>query len=158
MNSLHSTLRLGILLLVLFCSMRLAALTKDVIRSNDQPKSFQSSNEEDSISGGEYVDKVYDALVENPHFHGGNGALLKWLSENIRYPSGCACVQGRVVISFYVEPDGSLSDIEVVRKVDPELDEEALRVVKAMPKWIPAKQNNKPIRAKMTMPIEFRLQ
>ena len=63
-----------------------------------------------------------------------------------------------MVISFFVEPDGSLSDIEVVRKVDPLLDEEALRVVKAMPKWIPAKQNNTPIRAKMTMPIEFRLE
>lgn len=63
-----------------------------------------------------------------------------------------------MVISFFVEPDGSLSDIEIVRKVNPELDEEALRVVKAMPKWFPAKQNSTPIRAKMTMPIEFRLQ
>ena len=158
MNSLLSTLRLGILLLVLFCSMGAAAQTKDVIRSNDQPKSLQSSNEGDSISRGKNVGKVYDALVENPHFPGGNGALLHWLSENIHYPSGCACVQGRVVISFFVEPDGSLSDIEIVRKVNPELDEEALRVVKAMPKWFPAKQNNTPIRAKMTMPIEFRLQ
>jgi TonB family protein len=61
-----------------------------------------------------------------------------------------------VVVSFFVEPDGSLSDIELVRKVAPELDEEVLRVVKAMPKWIPASQNNKPIRAKFTMPITFR--
>ncbi|MBR3090026.1 MAG: TonB family protein, partial [Prevotella sp.] len=62
----------------------------------------------------------------------------------------------RVVVSFFVEPDGSLSDIELVRKVAPELDEEVLRVVKAMPKWIPASQNNTPIRAKFTMPITFR--
>ena len=158
MNSLHSKIRLGILLLVLFCSMGAAGQTVDITRSNDQPMSLQSTNEGDSISGGEYAGKVYDALVENPHFHGGNGALLQWLSENIRYPSRCACVQGRVVISFFVEPDGSLSDIELVRKVDPMLDKEALRVVKAMPKWIPAKQNNTPIRAKMTMPIEFRLE
>lgn len=157
MNTLHSTLRLGISLLILFCSMVATAQTEDVIRSNDQPKSLQSSNERDSISGGKDVDKVYDALVENPHFPGGNDALLHWLSENIHYPSGCACVQARVVISFFVEPDGSLSDIKLLRKVDPLLDEEALRVVKAMPKWIPAKQNNKPIRAKMTLPIEFRL-
>jgi protein TonB len=138
--------------------MGLAAQTEDVIRSNDQPVSLQSSNDEDSISGGEYVGKVYDSLVENPHFPGGHGALLHWLSENIHYPSGCACVQGRVVISFFVEPDGSISDIELLRKVDPLLDEEALRVVKAMPKWIPSKQNNIPKRAKMTMPIEFRLE
>ena len=85
--------------------MGLAAQTEDVIRNSDQPKSFQSSNDGDSISGGEYVGKIYEALVENPHFPGGNGALLHWLSENIHYPSGCACVQGRVVISFFVEPE-----------------------------------------------------
>ena len=156
MNPLHSTLRHGILFLVLFCSMGLAAQTEDVIRNIDQPNFFQSSNDGDSISGGEYVGKIYEALVENPHFPGGNGALLHWLSENIHYPPVCENIQGRVVISFFVEPDGSLSDIELVRKVDPMLDEEALRVVKAMPKWIPSKQNNIPIRAKMTMPIEFR--
>lgn len=154
----NKRLRLDILLLVLFCSMGAAAQTEDITRSNDQPLSLQSTNEGDSNSGGEYIGKVYDVLDENPHFPEGNGALLHWLSQKIHYPSGCACVQGRVVISFFVEPDGSLSEIELVREVDPTLDEEALRVVKAMPKWIPAKQNNKPIRAKMTMPIEFRLE
>jgi len=133
-----------------------AAQSNKTTQSNEQPVSFQSSNDEDSIWGGEYADKVYDALVENPHFPGGNGALLYWFSENIHYPPVCDNIQGRVVISFFVEPDGSLSDIELVRKVDPLLDEEALRVVKAMPKWIPSKQNNIPIRAKITMPIEFR--
>ena len=63
-----------------------------------------------------------------------------------------------MVISFFVEPDGSLSDIEVVRKVDPLLDEEALRVVKAMPKWIPGKQNGQVVRVKYFLPIRFTLQ
>ena len=156
MNKRHSTLRQSLLLLVWLCSLGVAAQSNKTTQSNEQPVSLQSSNESDSIMGGEYVGKIYDALVENPHFPGGNGALLHWLSENIHYPSGCACVQGRVVISFFVEPDGSISDIELLRKVDPLLDEEALRVVKAMPKWIPSKQNNIPIRAKMTMNIEFR--
>ena len=158
MNKRHSTLRQSLLLLVWPCSLGVAAQSNKTTQSNEQPVSLQSSNESDSITGGEYVGKIYDALVENPHFPGGKGALLHWLSENIHYPSGCACVQGRVVISFFVEPDGSISDIELLRKVDPLLDEEALRVVKAMPKWIPSTQNNIPIRAKMTMPIEFRLE
>ena len=113
-------------------------------------------NKGDSIPEREFAGKVYDVVDEHPHFPGGNGALLDWLSKNIHYTSGCASIQGRVVVSFFVEPDGSLSDIELVRKVAPELDEEVLRVVKAMPKWIPASQNNKPIRAKFTMPITFR--
>ena len=118
--------------------------------------SLPSTNKGDTITEREFADKVYDVAVENPHFPGGNEALCDWLSKNIHYPPVCDYIQGRVVITFYVEPDGSLSDIEVVRKVDPLLDEEALRVVKAMPKWIPAKQNNQPIRAKYTLPITFR--
>ena len=62
------------------------------------------------------------------------------------------------MISFFVEPDGSLSDIEIVRKVDPELDEEALRVVKAMPKWIPGKQNGQAVRVKYKMPLTICMQ
>ncbi len=116
----------------------------------------ESTNKGDTITEREFTSKVYDVVDEHPHFPGGNGALLDWLSKNIHYTSGCASIQGRVVVSFFVEPDGSLSDIELVRKVAPELDEEVLRVVKAMPKWIPASQNNKPIRAKFTMPITFR--
>ena len=80
---------------------------------------------------------IFDIVDENPHFPGGNGAMLDWLSKNIHYTSGCASIHGRVVVSFFVEPDGSLSDIELVQKVDPELDNEVLRVVKAMPKRIP---------------------
>ena len=156
MEPLHTTLRLDILLLVLTCSMGVTAQTSKTAQNNGLPVSLPSMNKGDSIPEREFAGKVYDVVDEHPHFPGGNGALLDWLSKNIHYTSGCASIQGRVVVSFFVEPDGSLSDIELVRKVAPELDEEVLRVVKAMPKWIPASQNNKPIRAKFTMPITFR--
>ena len=159
MEPLHTTLRLGILHLVLTCFMGVTAQTSKTAQNNGLPVSLPSTNKGDTITEREFTDKVYDVVDEHPHFPGGNGALLDWLSKNIHYPPAfavCDYIQGRVVITFYVEPDGSLSDIELVRKVDPLLDEEALRVVKAMPKWIPAKQNNQPIRAKYTLPITFR--
>lgn len=156
MEPLQTTLRLGILLLVLTCSMGVTAQTSKAAQNNGLPVSLPSTNKGDTITEREFTSKVYDVVDEHPHFPGGNGALLDWLSKNIHYTSGCASIQGRVVVSFFVEPDGSLSDIELVRKVAPELDEEVLRVVKAMPKWIPASQNNKPIKAKFTMPITFR--
>ena len=156
MEPLHTTLRLGILHLVLTCFMGVTAQTSKTAQNNGLPVSLPSTNKGDTITEREFTSKVYDVVDEHPHFPGGNGALLDWLSKNIHYTSGCASIQGRVVVSFFVEPDGSLSDIELVRKVAPELDEEVLRVVKAMPKWIPASQNNKPIRAKFTMPITFR--
>jgi protein TonB len=136
--------------------MGVTAQTSKAAQNNGLPVSLPSTNKGDTITEREFTSKVYDVVDEHPHFPGGNGALLDWLSKNIHYTSGCASIQGRVVVSFFVEPDGSLSDIELVRKVAPELDEEVLRVVKAMPKWIPASQNNKPIRAKFTMPITFR--
>ena len=156
MEPLHTTLRLGILLLVLTCFMGVTAQTSKAAQNNTQPVSPQSTNEGDTITEREFTGKVFDVVDENPHFPGGNGAMLDWLSKNIHYTSGCASIQGRVVVSFFVEPDGSLSDIELVQKVDPELDKEVLRVVKAMPKWIPVIHNGKAVRAKYTLPITFR--
>ena len=156
MELLHTTLRLGILLLVLTCFMGVSAQTSKAAQNNNQPVSLPSTNEGDTITEREFTGKVFDIVDENPHFPGGNGAMLDWLSKNIHYTSGCASIQGRVVVSFFVEPDGSLSDIELVQKVDPELDNEVLRVVKAMPKWIPVVHNRKAIRAKYTLPITFR--
>ena len=156
MKPLYTTLRQGILLLVLTCSMGVTAQTSKAVQSNNQPVTLPSTNKGDTITDRVSTGKIYDVVDENPHFPGGNGAMLDWLSKNIHYTSGCASIKGRVVVTFYVEPDGSLSDIELVQKVDSELDKEVLRVVKAMPKWIPASQNNKPIRTKYTLPIGFR--
>ena len=158
MNSLHSTLRLGILLLVLFCSMGAPAQTEDITRSNDLPKSLQSSNDGDSISGMEYVGKVYDVVEEPPSFPGGQTALMSWLAENIHCPSTCKSISGRVLLSFIVETDGTLSNIQIVRKLDTEFDEEFIRAVKAMPKWIPGKQNGQTVRVKYNMPLTICMQ
>ena len=92
-------------------------------------------------------------------FPGGPQALLNYLSEHINYPEGYeeTCVQGRVVITFVVEKDGSLSDITVVKSLEKAFDEEALRAVKSMPNWIPGMQDGKPVRVKYTVPVNFRL-
>ena len=102
-----------------------------------------------------------DADVEEmPSFPGGMGECMKFLSKNINYPSISQenGVQGRVIVQFVVNTDGSIVDPVVVRGVDPYLDKEALRVIKMMPKWSPGKQRNKPVRVKYTVPVMFRLQ
>lgn len=100
-----------------------------------------------------------DVVEQMPSFPGGPQALLNYLSEHINYPEGYeeTCVQGRVVITFVVEKDGSLSDITVVKSLEKAFDEEALRAVKSMPNWIPGMQDGKPVRVKYTVPVNFRL-
>mgnify|MGYP002521770734 CR=1 FL=1 len=104
--------------------------------------------------------KVFDVVEEMPSFPGGQGALMAFLSSNIKYPVVAQenGVQGRVIVGFVVERDGSISDVKVMRSVDPSLDREAQRVVKAMPKWKPGKQNGSAVRVKYTVPVVFRLQ
>lgn len=108
----------------------------------------------------EEENKVFDVVEQMPSFPGGTGALMKFLNENIHYPVVAQenGVQGRVVISFVVERDGHITDVQVARSVDPSLDKEAQRVVKSMPKWIPGKQNGSAVRVKFNVPVAFRLQ
>ena len=88
-----------------------------------------------------------------------NGDLNTWLRKNLRYPARCAemGIGGKVFIEFVVEKDGSISSINVVRSADPDLSQEAIRVVKAMPKWIPGMQRDKAVRVRFTIPITFQL-
>ena len=104
--------------------------------------------------------KVFDVVEQQPQYPGGMGALNQWLGSNIKYPVMAAenGIEGRVVVQFVVERDGSVSGVHVVRGVDPSLDKEATRVVSAMPKWIPGKQNGSAVRVKYTVPVTFRLQ
>lgn len=106
------------------------------------------------------TNKVFDVVEVMPSFPGGNGALMSYLSSNVKYPVVAQenGVQGRVIVSFVVERDGSISDVKVVRSVDPSLDREAARVVKSMPKWNPGKQNGSAVRVKYNVPVSFRLQ
>lgn len=108
----------------------------------------------------EEENKVFDVVEEMPSFPGGMGALMSWLSQNIKYPVIAAenGVQGRVIVQFVVEKDGSVTDVHVAKSVDPSLDKEATRVVKAMPKWNPGKQNGSAVRVKYTVPVSFKLQ
>lgn len=108
----------------------------------------------------EVATKVFDVVEEMPSFPGGNGALMSYLASNIEYPVVAQenGVQGRVIVSFVVERDGSISDVRVARSVDPSLDREAQRVVKSMPRWKPGKQNGSAVRVKYTVPVVFRLQ
>jgi len=108
----------------------------------------------------EEENKVFDVVEQMPSYPGGMGALMSWLSQNIKYPTVAAenGISGRVIVQFVVEKDGSIADVRVARGVDPYLDKEATRVVKMMPHWIPGKQNGAPVRVKYTVPVVFKLQ
>ena len=103
---------------------------------------------------------VYDVIEEMPQYPGGPSGLFQFLSQNIKYPVVAEenGVQGRVIVTFIVEKDGSISNVTIVKSVDPSLDKEAIRVIKSMPKWIPGKQKGAPVRVKYTVPVTFRLQ
>ena len=103
--------------------------------------------------------QIFQVVEENPEFPGGMKECMKFLSNNIKYPqiSQENGVQGRVIIQFVVNADGTIVDPVVVRGVDPYLDKEALRVIKLMPKWKPGKQRGKAVRVRYTQPVLFRL-
>ena len=104
--------------------------------------------------------KVYDVVEQMPQYPGGTGKLFEYLAKSVRYPKEAenAGVQGRVIATFVVEKDGSISNAKVVRSIHPALDAEALRVINGMPNWNPGTQNGEPVRVKYTVPITFRLQ
>lgn len=105
-------------------------------------------------------EKIFVAVEQPAEFPGGQAAMMKWLSNNIRYPENAQAngISGRVVVKFVVEKDGSISGASVVKGVDRDLDQEALRVVKRMPKWQPGKNNGQPVRSYFNLPVTFRLQ
>ena len=93
-----------------------------------------------------------------PKFPGGPEKMFEFIADNLRWPGDDdSCIQGRVVVSFIVEKDGSLTDVKVVRSLDPSFDKEAVRIVKSMPKWEPGMWNGKPARVNYSIPIRFRL-
>lgn len=102
---------------------------------------------------------VYDVVEVMPQYPGGQIAMLKYIMENIKYPKQIMeeGIQGRVTVSFIVEKDGRVSNVRLLRSVQPSLDKEAIRVVKSMPKWTPGKQNGKPVRVRFNLPVMFKL-
>lgn len=108
----------------------------------------------------EEENKVFDVVEEQPSFPGGQGALMQWLRDNIEYPVIAAenGIEGRVIVQFVVSKSGSISNVNVVRGVDPSLDKEAVRVVSNMPNWTPGKQNGTTVNVRYTLPVTFKLQ
>lgn len=127
---------------------------------NDVP--LQIVDLESAPSEGEdYVDdgQPFVLVEEQPQFPGGESALMAFIRKNLRYPAFAAenNIQGRVTVSFVVERDGSIAQIEVMRSPAEELSKESIRVVQTMPKWKPGKQRGKAVRVKYVLPITFRL-
>ena len=117
--------------------------------------------DEEGIYNDEPLDTnaVYIVVEDMPEFPGGTSAILDYLSKNVRYPEACRkdSIQGRVIIFFVVERDGSISNAEVIKSVHEQLDAEALRVVRAMPKWKPGRQRGVALRVRYGIPVNFRL-
>lgn len=151
------------------------AILSDSQASDNQDirvESFDVDKENNYSPNGDIVDEeffyidepldtnaIYFVVEDLPEFPGGTQALADYLRDNIKYPELCRkdSIQGRVIISFVVEKDGSINSAEVVKSVHEQLDAEALRVISAMPRWNPGKQRGKTVRVKYTLPVNFRL-
>ena len=138
---------------------------KEIMANIDKYWAKHSSS---SVSNGGYTPqsqrtsgggKVYDVVEQMPQYPGGIGALMQYLSSHIKYPVVAEAngIQGRVICTFIVEKDGSISDIKVSRSVDPYLDQEAVRMIGSMPAWTPGRQNGEVCRVKFTLPVTFKL-
>lgn len=102
---------------------------------------------------------IYSVVEEQAHFPGGQDALMKWIADSLRYPAVAMeqGIEGRVVVRFVVRTDGTTSNFEIVRGKHPELDKEALRVVKTLPAFIPGKMNGDPVNVWYYVPVTFKL-
>ena len=131
--------KLILLLLMAGCCLMTANAQKTVVSQTDQ--------------------KVFDTVEQMPEYPGGMQAMIAFLQTNMKYPEDAAKqkVEGRVMVQFVVETDGSVSDVHVAKQVFPSLDAEAIRVVQAMPKWMPGKEKGKVVRVKYNLPIVFRM-
>lgn len=105
-------------------------------------------------------DKVFEKVEDMPEFPGGEQAMMDFVGKNVQYPKEAMEkeISGRVLVGFIVEKDGSVNEVKIVRGIGGGCDEEAVRVVKAMPKWKPGKEKGKPVRVSYMMPIFFKLQ
>lgn len=103
--------------------------------------------------------QVFSVVDQMPEFPGGQAALFEFLMKNVKYPADAKekKIEGRVLVKFVVDTDGSITDISPLKKTYPSLDTEAIRVIKAMPKWIPGRQNGKVVKVHYSVPITFRL-
>lgn len=135
------------------------AKTAELAKSEAEQKSEAKAS--DATAPADTTKNVVCDVTETlPQFPGGQGVLMKYLAANIKYPASAvkAKKQGRVIVTFIIQKDGSVAKARIARSVDPELDAEALRIVKAMPNWTPGTQDGKPVNVKYTIPVVFSLQ
>lgn len=129
----------------------------------DKPETYKEDiNNSNSIkkrNDAEWQNRIWDKVDVPPSFPGGQSALLYWLASHVKYPPDAEenGIQGRVIVGFVIERDGSVSLVQVLRGVAPSLDKEAVRVVESMPKWTPGKQDGQNVRVKFNVPVNFRL-
>ncbi len=118
----------------------------------ENPSDFGEYGDEDTGD-----DDIFQIVEDVPTFPFGD--VSKWIAKNVKYPQIAAenNIQGKVFMNFVIEKDGSITDVKVLRGVDPALDKEAIRVIKSMPKWKPGKQRGKPVRVSFNLPITFTL-
>ena len=111
------------------------------------------------VSQKDQKEEPFDVVEDMPAFPGGMEAMIQFISNNIQYPADAQKqkVDGRVLVNFVVEKDGSITEVKVIKPTFPSLDAEAVRVVKAMPKWKPGYQKGQAVRVQFTMPINFSL-
>lgn len=126
----------------------------DDVDESDYSSDETALNEESSYSDGNSINDREEVM---PEFPGGPQALMDYLKANVIFPKIAEeeGIQGKVVVSYVIDVDGSVSDVQVVQSVHPALDKEAMRVVKNMPKWIPGKQDGKAVQVKYSLPINF---
>ena len=159
---------LAIVLMAMNITVAMANVQKKVVKKTTTTKKSLPTRKDEELKvkviGEEENEgpneKVYEVVEQMPQFVGGQAALMRYLSENVKYPVEAQKngVQGRVVICIIVEKDGTLTHVRVGRSVTKLLDEEAIRVVKGMPKWEAGRQNGIPQRVKYYVPVSFRLQ
>ena len=157
-QQLHQRQLLGKAVMVAGISAGLLSLSSC---GNEMYDQINTSEEAEIIRGKEPLFEMVGELVEQmPSYPGGAYALMEFLKKNVNYPEQAYndSIQGRVVCSFVVERDGSLSDLKIVKSVHPLLDKEALRVLSLMQNWNPGKQNGEPVKVKYTLPVVFRLE
>ena len=157
-QQLHQRQMLGKAVMVAGISAGLLSLSSC---GNEMYDQINTSEEAEVIRGKEPIFEFVGQIVEQmPTFPGGTVTLMKFLSENMKYPEQAEKerIQGRVICTFFVEKDGSISDITVAKSVHPQLDAEAVRVLSLMPKWIPGKWNGELTKVKYTFPVTFRLE
>lgn len=153
-------LPLAFLLLFANSCMNKTAVEDDHFEENEVATS-EETDSDPSLRGSEFdkEEEVFVVVDNQPEFPGGTGALMKYLGDSIRYPVVARenGIQGKVICNFVVGKDGLLRDFEIVRSADPILDQEALRVLKLMPKWKPGTQKGVAVNVRYTLPVIFRL-